>query len=324
MSALLENARVYRFWRLRRLIVLALGLPWVSLALFMALTDGAGPVARHGVALALVVLWSVIAVPYVLRYPRAPMPSLYFGMATALLLPALLLGDWLIALTGGPMQDKHVFGLVFLGFALWFGLGLLFESTVVWLAHKVKRRNQRTRTVTPSPLSPAEALARHVRHPGEATALRRCGPMEADGRFAVWMRPGQGDTTLFDAPEAVGPWVKADTRPPDYWILSQDQSVPNRLTTLIATPAGETEALVVTVSPKAGGAVVTSDSMSDAVNVVEGFIFWLIDVQGDIETAENDIAKGRTPHRALCLLPQTFPGMALVKACKDGDERAFF
>lgn len=322
MSALLENTQLYRLWRLRRLIAMSLGLPWASLALFLALTEGAGPVARPSVALGLVALWSVVALGYALRYPRAPLPILHFGVATALLLPGLWLGDGLMGLTGGPMQDKHVFGLSVLGFVLWFGTGLVMEYALVRFARKAGRRNFRYRTVTTSPLSPADALARHVRHPGEANALRRCGPSEPDGRIAVWLRPADGDTSLFDAPDQTGPWVKTDNRPPDYWILSQDQSTPNRLTTLIATPEGETEAIVVTVSPKSGGAIVTSDSLSNTCNAAEWVVFWLIDVHGDIATAEDDIADGRTIHRALCLLPLTSPGMALIKASQNADERA--
>lgn len=312
MQALLNNIYIYRLWRLRRLILLAILLPLASV-LALAAAGYSGPLSSAGVGLWLTGLWAMLALTQ--RYPRAPLGHLAFALATAGLILLFPLGDWLLAQVKGATEARHTLGLIALGFVAWLSIGMGFEAALEWAVRNGKPRSFRIRTTWRSTLPPDEILPLMMPQPGITTPLRRFGPHESDGRFAVW-ETALGETTAPSSGPSSGPWGKPETRAADYWVISVTQTDSTSFTALYATPEGGTEALVLTAWPDGSGSILCQDSQSNVMTLVGRVFDYLADISTDIAVAETDLIEGRTQVRANCLQPLDYPGKAWVERMK--------
>ena len=314
MQRLLENIHLYRLWRLRRLILLSILLPLASL-LALAADGHSGPLRSAGVALWLTGLWAVLTLAYTQRYPRAALSLLAFALAMAALIMLIPVGDWLLARAKGETDARHVLGLMALGFAGWLSLGIGYESVLVRAVKNGKLRSFRIRTTWRSTLPPDEILPLMMPQPGLTTPLRRFGPLESDGRFAVW-ETALGETTAPSSGPSSGPWGKPETRAADYWVISVSQTDNTSFTALYATPKGGTEALVLTARPDGSGSILHQNSQSNVITLVGRVLHYLMDMNTDMAVAETDLIEGRGQLRANCLQPLDYPGKAWLERMK--------
>lgn len=310
MNGLLENLTIYRLWRLRRLVLVSVALPAISLVGLWSLYQPGGILWDASVPAALVVLWAIVAVWHALRYPRAMANLLNFGLATAVLVQAVPLGDWLFAQVKGPIEPPHILGMAVLGFLLWLSAGLSFEALLLRLLPLGRKGSYRLRKVSVSALPPSALLPLLLPRPDTVTPLRRYGPADADGRFAVW------ETLLNPQGTTLGPWAKADSRPPDYWVLTVTQDGSGQFTALYATPEVGTEAVVTTVSAEGEGSRIEQDSLSDIMTPAARVMRYLADVGTDLAVAENDLLEGRTQARANCAQAMDYPGRSWIESLK--------
>lgn len=311
MQGLLENIHVYRIWRQRRLILVSALLPALGLIALWAAGGPEGPLQGAFLPQGLALFWVLTALWHALRFPRAPVNLLTGGLATAGLVLAVPLGDWLLAQVKGPAQPPHVFGLIVLGAGLWLALLVLSETLLERGLLKGRPRTCRLRRAWRSPLAPDAYMQAWRPRPDTATALYRSGPAKADGRFAVW------EAICGPLPEATGPWQKPALRAPDYWVLSVEDPAPGQCSTLYATSDGKTEAILTTVTAEGAGARVVQHSVSDVLTLAALVLRYLTDLGTDIAVAEGDLLKGRPIPRANCLQPIDFPLRGRIAAMKE-------
>ncbi len=314
MQALLENIQLYRLWRLRRLILLSILLP-VASVLALAATGYTGPLWSAGVALWLTALWAALTLAHTHRYPRAPLNALAFAVATAGLILLIPLGDWLLAQVQGTPDARHTLGLIALGLVAWVTMGCSLGVALDWMLKTGKPRSFRVQTTWKSALPPAQILPLLMPQPGINTPLRRYGPVEQDGRFAVW-ETVLGETAGPTTGHSSGPWGKPETRAPDYWVIVVAQTNTTSFTALYATPKGSTEALVLTARPNGTGSTLHQDSQSDVMTRTGRALHYLMDINTDMTIAETDLIEGRAAVRANCLQPLDYLGKAWIDRLK--------
>ena len=310
MQALLGNIRIYRLWRLRRLILLSILLPFASIQV-VAVIGYSGPLWSAGVPLWRTALWAALSLFHTQRYPRAPLNPITFGIATAGLILLIPLGDWLLAQVQGIPDMRHTLGLIALGFVAWFLMGSILGIALDRLLTTGKPRNVRIQTTWHSTLPPAEILPLLMPKPESSNPLRRYGPVQADGRFAVWQ-------TALDVTAAptTGPWGKPGIRAADYWVISVTQTDDASFTALYASPEGGTEALLLTARSNGTGSILHQVSQSDVMSLISSVLHYLTDINTDMAVGETDLIEGRGQARAICLQPLDYLGKAWVERLK--------
>lgn len=307
------DPRLYRLWCLRRLFLLCLALPIVAALALALVTGGTAPFARAGFAIPALLIWALLLIALLIRFPRAAGEILVYALTLTIMVLLWPLASWLMAQSPQGMTPMHVAGIGFLALLLFLALVYLLLGGLVRLLarpgpHPMLRRRLRLRIDLP----PDQVLAILRPSPNSSDALTRSGAADAQGRIPVWIKPPRLPP---GAPPAPPPALMAS---PDYWQqIVEEESL--SLATVTVTAKGAQETVHLALEPVPGGTLLHQRSADNVLGLAEALFYWLEDVGRDHLTAVLDEARGR-PRRALRLLPLDGPMVWLARRIPAGDQ----
>ena len=284
------NVLLYRLWRLRRLIAVAILPPLAVTALWLP----PGQVMA-GLFIALSVL---VPLAHVLTYPKDYAETMTVSLVLAF---TLWLASGIDPTASVLATAMRAVGLAALAFVL-FLVAIIPMGTI--LALGPMRESGHVRASRRSRLSPAELKPAITLYPGREDARTTCGPANAEGVFEV-------ETRHEVAPMAQGCAVDADgaAEAPGIMTVRFFGSVvstgeDHHEIISFEEPDGAIEASRHTFEATAKGSRVTVEETTAGLTGGMALGFWLQDYLADHLTDEIDAAEGRTP-RANRAFPQT-------------------
>ena len=297
---------IYRLWILRRLLAVTLTLPTLAMLLPGLALGGDAASLRFGLFILPVFVIALFAM--LLRFPRGQTEAMTVSVATTGLILLTPLADWLTVQRPGPITPMHVIGIACLLLVAFIAVLLLCDALLAQLAKRDKRRLVRYATSVFYPMPPERVLELVRPRANEDTTLHRTGPADAQGRIPVWNKTPDGQ------PQAI-----AD-RSPDYWVWVVDEAADSVTFTSI-TAAGGCETTQRSVMPVSEGTQISVRAASDVLSPMNMMVFWLGDWATDFLIATLDSATGRSPQRAVFLLPNDSPALWLARRFPDDDKQ---
>lgn len=279
----------YRFYRLRRLLVVALIPPLLVWAGIFVLQ---GPVAYALLPIPLVLIPAHLA-----RYPNAFTETLALSLTLCVVLglagtigPDVGLGGLAIRILG-----LGVLGLVIL-------MALFGPLSIALMAGP--QRSFIARARQHSTLDPATLRARITHYPGRADDSVTCGPLDADRMFEITLHHSVSDWwEPDDVPKELAKEVAAAVDAPhdapfeiklSGCIIDQTEAEHHLVT--VDTSTGETSATRFVFAPTPQGTTVTLEEHSSPMPLGLRFGYWLQDYLADYLLDEVDRAEGRKSH----------------------------
>jgi hypothetical protein len=296
MQDLLTHPLVYRFWRLRRLAVVALALPAAALLGLAAITEGKAFLLQGAPLLVLLVFWIVALVGLLIRYPRAAGEVIICALTVCGLILLSPLAEWLAAREGGPLGGANILGLFLITLFAAAVVFLLACVFVNWLCKVGPRPQLGWAVIHRTDLPAATAYAALKPVPNSSKSWLRYGPADANGRFSA--RFTRSD--LLPRKEHATADLRDDA--PSYWVEVTEHT-PLSCSTILVIPDGRTEAIHLTVHPDGDGARIVLRATHNVLTLWVAFIIYLTDFNIDHMIATLDEASDRTPVRAIWLLP---------------------
>ena len=284
------NVLLYRLWRLRRLIAVAILPPLMVTALSLP--------AGHAAPGLFVALSVLVPLAHVLAYPKDWAETMTVSLVLAFTL-------WLAS---GIDPDAGLLSVALRTIGLSALALVLFLFTIMpmglILALGPMRESGHVRATGHSRLPTAELKSAITLYPGRKDARTTCGPADADGVFAVETRhefarvdgvcTGEPDDT-FDADGTMAVRFSAS-------VVSTGEDHHEVIT--FEEPGGAIEASRHAFEATGSGTRVTVEETTAGLTGGMALGFWLQDYLADHLTDEIDAAEGRAP-RANRAFPQT-------------------
>jgi hypothetical protein len=296
MQDLLLQPVIYRLWRLRRLFLFSLALPAAALLALYLLTQGEAVLLGGPPLLALVIFGILLLAGVMLRYPAAAGEVIICSLTLSCLILLSVFAERLAAREAGPLDGSNILGLLLI---ILFAAACVFVGTaaLVTLLSKLGPRPRLRWAVTHRTDLPAETAYGMLKPtPNTSEQWRRFGPADENGRFGAWI------TRADLLPKTVDAASDQGDRP--HYVVEVNELSPLSCSIISALPDGRTEANILTVHPEGSGSRVEVKAVHNVFTWWEAFVIvYLADLMTDYTIATLDAARGRTPVRAIQLLP---------------------
>lgn len=285
----------YRIYRMRRLLGLFAG--FQALGLIAAFALGGGP-WMPGLAAVAVLSWG-LCVTLQLRFPH--------GWIDCTCLAAVLGALWAFApgWFSAGIAPQVVLGMAITGLFAWLSLVWLVCTFAPGLG-RTERRFEAS-WFYPHPLAVVKEELEDTK-PGCRRGPWTVGQPNADGFIPVTL--DLGDAAQYAAPESTKPTANT------YFIKVLEDSETHQITlaTLAALDGGRASSVTETrFAAVEGGTLVTMKEVSDALDLLSAFGFWMNDYLADTLTAVEDRLNG-LPDRSIRNTPVETPMVALAKS----------
>jgi hypothetical protein len=135
---------------MRRLIAFCLLLPLIPLAVLWTLTGGSAMLTQLGVAGPILVVWTLVVIGIVLRFPRAVFEAAVYCLALVGVILLSPIADFLASQVKGTWGPQHSLGLGFLFLVAGVALVVGIEAALLWLVRAAPRTMRRRSPPWPS------------------------------------------------------------------------------------------------------------------------------------------------------------------------------